>query len=224
MTQRPAFTGRTRKKETGWNVRVMDVVSRWVITVGGIGTVAAVSTVFLLLLWVAFPLLLPARTAAPGHFAVTGAGRVLRAGVDESRSIVWVLRADGALAARVSGTGALLEERRLFPDKTITAAAFGADGTAVAFGFADGTVALGSVGFASSFLDDAAAPAELRGLAVGAQAVSGKAVARRISPSQFRKPTGSRTRPQRRSASSRSRSGRGRRSPRISWRGILPRR
>ncbi len=61
MNQRAAFTGRTRRKQPGWRVRVMDVVSRWVITVGGIGTVAAVSTVFLLLLWVAFPLLLPAR-------------------------------------------------------------------------------------------------------------------------------------------------------------------
>jgi hypothetical protein len=35
MTQRPALTGRTGKKKTSWDVRVMDVVSRWVITVGG---------------------------------------------------------------------------------------------------------------------------------------------------------------------------------------------
>ena len=164
----------------------MDVVSRWVITVGGIGTVAAVSTVFVLLLWVAFPLLLPARTDNPGRFAAPGAAHVLRAGGDESRDIVWVLRADGTVSTRAFDTGVPLEERRLFPERTITAAAFGADGASVALGFADGTVALGSIGFASSFLDDVQAPEELRRLGAEELAVTGGAVARRISPSQLR--------------------------------------
>jgi len=48
--------GARRAKKTRWSVRALDVVSRWVITVGGIGTVAAVSMVFVLLLWVALPL------------------------------------------------------------------------------------------------------------------------------------------------------------------------
>lgn len=186
MNQRAAFTGRTRRKQTGWRVRVMDVVSRWVITVGGIGTVAAVSTVFLLLLWVAFPLLLPARAGNPGRFAVEGSGQVLRAGVDDNRSIVWVLRGDGTLSARAFDTGALLEERRLFPDRTITAAAFAAGGTGIALGFADGTIALGTIGFASSFIDEAAAPPELQRLGAGGRTIAGQAVAQRISPSQFR--------------------------------------
>jgi phosphate transport system permease protein len=186
MSQRPAFTGRARKKETSWRVRAMDVVSRWVITVGGIGTVAAVSTVFLLLLWVAFPLLLPARAGKPAHVAAAAGARVLRLGVDEHLSILWTLRADGSLAVRSFETGALLEERRLFPDRTITATASSASGTEIALGFADGAVALGTLGFASSFVDDTAAPPELRRLPAGGRAVAGTAIAQRISPSQFR--------------------------------------
>jgi phosphate transport system permease protein len=186
MTEQRAFTGRARRKQTRWDVRALDVVSRWVITVGGIGTVAAVSTVFLFLLWVAFPLLFPATAGSPGRLAATGPARALRIGVDDYRSIVWLLRADGTLAARTFDTGALLEERRLFPGRTITASGFGAGGTAVALGFADGSVALGSVGFRSSFIDEKAASPALRRLAVGARAPEGTAVVQRISPSQFR--------------------------------------
>ena len=164
----------------------MDVVSRWVITIGGIGTVAAVSTVFLLLLWVVFPLLLPAKTGSPGRMAAAGVNRALRVGVDDYHSIAWVLRDDGTIMARAFDTGALLEERRLFPGRTITATAFAAGGTEVAVGFDDGTIALGHIGFATTFLDDAAAPAELQRLASDARAISGPAVVQRISPAQLR--------------------------------------
>ena len=99
--------------------------------------------------------------------AAEGAARALRVGIDDYRSIVWLLRADGTLAARAFDSGALLEERRLFPGRTITAAAFSAGGTAVALGFADGSVTLGSIGFRTSFVDDAAAPPALRRLAGG---------------------------------------------------------
>ena len=177
MAEQRAFTGRARRKETRWGVRALDVVSRWVITVGGIGTVVAVSTVFLLLLWVVFPLLLPAKASHPGRMAAEGAARALRIGIDDYRSIAWLLRADGTLVARAFDSGALLEERRLFPGRTITAAGFSAGGTAVALGFADGSVTLGTIGFRTSFVDDAAAPPALRRLAAGARAAEGAAVA-----------------------------------------------
>ncbi len=186
MGKQRAFTGRARRKETRWGVRALDVVSRWVITVGGIGTVVAVSTVFLLLLWVVFPLLLPARASRPGRLAAEGVARALRVGVDDYRSIVWLLRADGTLAARSFDSGALLEQRRLFPGRTISAAAFSAGGTAVALGFADGSVALGSIGFRTSFVDDDAAAPALRRIAAGARAIEGAAVVQRISPTQLR--------------------------------------
>jgi phosphate transport system permease protein len=186
MAKQRAFTGRARRKETRWGVRALDVVSRWVITVGGIGTVAAVSTVFLLLLWVVFPLLLPARSGGLGRVSAESARRALRVGVDDYHSIAWVLRDDGAIIARDFDTGALLEERRLFPERTITAAAFAAGGTSVALGFADGAVALGHIGFATTFIDNVAAAPELQRLAPGARTVAGPAVAQRISPAQLR--------------------------------------
>jgi hypothetical protein len=186
MAEQRAFTGRARRKETSWRVRALDVVSRWVITVGGIGTVAAVSTVFLLLLWVVFPLLLPATTGRAGGSGLGEGPRVLSAGLDDHRSIAWALRADGTLTARAFDTGAVLEELRLFPERTITAAAFTAGGTAVALGFADGAVVLGSIGFRNTFLDEAAADPSLRRLKTGERTILGQAIAQRISPTQFR--------------------------------------
>lgn len=186
MSEKRAFTGRARRKETRLGVRVMDVVSRWVITVGGIGTVVAVSTVFLLLLWVVFPLLLPAKTGSPVRRTEESATRALGVGIDDNRSITWLLRADGTLTARAFDTGKLLEERRLFPGRTITATALSANSSMVALGFADGSVALGSIGYRSSFVDAADASPSLLRLAVGARTPEGVAVAQRISSNQFR--------------------------------------
>ena len=51
-----SFTGRGRRKQTPWTVRSADVIAKWVITVGGIGTIVAVSVVFLFLFAVVAPL------------------------------------------------------------------------------------------------------------------------------------------------------------------------
>ncbi len=56
-----SFTGRARRKKTHWSVRLSDRLSKSLITVGGIGTILAVSTVFFYLLYVTIPLFRPAR-------------------------------------------------------------------------------------------------------------------------------------------------------------------
>ena len=46
----------TRRRKTRWTVHAVERISRWVITLGGIGTIAAVSLVGAFLVYVAVPL------------------------------------------------------------------------------------------------------------------------------------------------------------------------
>src|SRR5512134_787054 len=180
--------GRARRiKKTSWSVRALDVVSRWVITVGGIGTVAAVSMVFVLLLWVALPLLRPASVGGPERLSLPAARAApLGFAVDEYRTAGWLLAADGTLRAFRLDTGETLLARPLFPGRKVTAASFATGSPAASVGFADGAVAIGTIGFGTSFLDPAEAPEALRALAVGATAVLGDGVATRIAPDRLR--------------------------------------
>ncbi|HCF96443.1 MAG TPA: hypothetical protein DEW46_15410, partial [Verrucomicrobia bacterium] len=56
-----SYTGRARKRKTSPAIKLMDLLSQSVITVGGIGTIVAVSMVGLFLVWVVAPLFLPPR-------------------------------------------------------------------------------------------------------------------------------------------------------------------
>lgn len=180
------FSGKKRKKETIWTVRIGDVLSRWIITVGGIGTVIAVSTVFFLLLWVAFPLFLPAQVGPPRPLPAPGSGDILKTSIDEHTLMDWQLFRDGRIRIFRLDTGALFEERQLFPEKTITAASFSNDSADVILGFDDGSVSFGRIGFKAAFLDEGEVEPSLRKLKEGGGAPFGYAMIQRISPDQFR--------------------------------------
>ena len=60
MSSTPTFTGQARRRQTRRSVRIIDRLARGLIAVGGIGTVIAVSTVCIFLVWVVVPLFLPA--------------------------------------------------------------------------------------------------------------------------------------------------------------------
>jgi phosphate transport system permease protein len=85
-----SFTGRRRQRQTRLSVRIADKAARSIITVGGIGTIVAVSTVFLFLFWVVWPLFLPASVSGYRRATVSGVPP-LRAGVDEQQLIGWSL-------------------------------------------------------------------------------------------------------------------------------------
>ena len=57
MTEITPITGRRRQRQTRWTVKLIDRLARRLIIVGGIGTIAAVLSVCVFLLWVAAPLM-----------------------------------------------------------------------------------------------------------------------------------------------------------------------
>ena len=189
MASRPSFTGYQRAKKTRLSVRAGDVLSRFFITVGGIGTIIAVSTVAVFLFWVAFPLLKPALIGDQQEIRTpVRTDRPLRIAIDEYQLSGWALYGDGELVSFRLDTGEVLERRRLFEQKTITASSFSIarGGLRVMLGFHDGTAVFGSITFRTRFIDAPNAPAELDGLELGHSARLDTAMVERISPTQFR--------------------------------------
>lgn len=189
MASGPSFTGYQRARKTRFSVKAGDVLSRLFITVGGIGTIIAVSTVAIFLLWVAFPLLKPALIGDEQEIrTAVRTDRPLRIAMDEYQLSGWALYGDGELVSFRLDTGEVLERRRLFERKTITASSFSIvrGGLRVMLGFRDGTAAFGSITHRTRFIDAADAPAELAGLEPGRSARLDKAMVERISPIQFR--------------------------------------
>lgn len=99
QVQTTTFTGRTRARRTSWRVHAADVVSRVLISIGGIGTIVAVSTVCVFLVWVVLPLFSLAEMGLTRGVAASWSGpaRVLRIGVDEYQTMGWALLADGTV-------------------------------------------------------------------------------------------------------------------------------
>jgi phosphate transport system permease protein len=182
-----SFTGRARKRRTKPLVRVMDGVSRSVITVGGIGTIGAVLLVCIYLFWVSLPLFRPPSVSAEGVIASPwGSSPPVRLGIDEYRRIGWALLPDGTLRTWHADTGEPLSEQKLFGDQAPTAVSFGVNGQDVACGFADGSLRVGRIGFLATFLSPDDVPSQFRNLPPGQTADHEGGVVERTAEGQYR--------------------------------------
>lgn len=154
-SSKPAsFTGVTRRRTTRFSVRAGDVISRLMITIGGIGTILAVLMVCVLLVVVVVPLFLPGTVTSEHQTASPWAGGPRGLSVDEHRMIGWAVLPDGSLSVIRLDTGKPLDTPRLDP-RVPTAMAFSLDGKDVAMGFDDGTVRLAQIIVATRFLSPA---------------------------------------------------------------------
>src|SRR5262249_14378591 len=98
MDARRSFTGHARRRQTSRLVRVGEVLSRFFITIGGIGTIIAVGMVCVFLVWVVHPLFLGAAVKEVESFPVSGnAAQPVRTAVDEYQMLGWTLFSDGTL-------------------------------------------------------------------------------------------------------------------------------
>jgi phosphate transport system permease protein len=168
MQSRISYTGRVRQRKTRWAVRGGEILSRLLITVGGIGTIVAVALVCVFLVWVVYPLFLGATVTRSGGFSLPDKSpRPLRLALDDYEMLAWQVTSDGNLIVFRLDTGKVLERRSLFPGARLTACSSPSRQEHVAFGFADGTVRLGKIGFASRFLESGQVPAEFADLQVG---------------------------------------------------------
>jgi phosphate transport system permease protein len=154
MSEPKTFTGVRREKQTRWGVRLADVVSRTLITVGGIGTIAAILLVFVFLAWVAVPMFdAPTVSDEQSASLAWGEDKLLRVVIDEYRTLGWALNSAGTIIVFRADNGEIIQRKPLFNDAQMTAASFSVDGPSIAIGFADGSIRLGKIDFSADVLD-----------------------------------------------------------------------
>ena len=98
MQPRAPYSGYARRRTTSRLVRVSEVLSRVFITLGGLGTIVAVGTVCVFLVWVVVPLfegttVKPAGTVPPPERHDSP----LLTGVDQYQVLLWAIFPDGTV-------------------------------------------------------------------------------------------------------------------------------
>ncbi|MFO0904360.1 MAG: ABC transporter permease subunit [Pirellulales bacterium] len=150
--ERKSFTGRARRHRNRWAVQFADAAAKWLITIGGIGTIVAVLLVFVFLLSVALPLFWPrASLTLESTASLAAHSKPLAFSVNEYRTLAWLLDADGRLRIVRTDDGALLAERPFLEEGRVTAAAYQPATGDLALGLEDGAVRLGSIRFSATF-------------------------------------------------------------------------
>lgn len=185
--QRPGYK-RGRHLRTRRSTAFADRLARALITVGGIGTIVAVSTVFVFLFWVVKDLFLSAKVGEPTRYEISTGVEVLAVGIDEYQTIAWTLESDGLIRAVGSRDGQNVAEHRVVAVGGSPLTAFGVtpEGRDFALGFADGTVRLASIEFATEYRDADAIEGDLRRLKVGEVGRLGESTVERTVLGQFR--------------------------------------
>ena len=176
-----------RRRETRRGVFFAERVARTAITCGGIGTILAVSTIFVFLAWIVMPLFSSASVGSGERLtSLEAAEPPWHMAVDEERVLAWTLHRDGALELTDLESGRRIDLRHPFGADVPTAASFTPGHDEVVFGFSDGSVRLGVLGFRTEFLIEADVPDVLRGLKIGATAVHDGGVVERTAVGQLR--------------------------------------
>lgn len=153
MTEIAPITGRRRQRQTRWTVKLIDRLARRLIIVGGIGTIAAVLSVCVFLFWVAAPLMFSPQVDGRKALAQADAKEPpVHVALDEFRTMAWTLSRDGRVRVMRLDNGELLSEQPLSEPTPLSAWSLMSGDGSVAFGYADGTVRLGNIRFATRFL------------------------------------------------------------------------
>lgn len=166
---------------------VAERFARTAITLGGIGTIVAVTLIFVFLAWVVMPLFGDPDLVAEASFEAESE-EVWGMNVDEYRLLSWTLQKDGTLELHDLTTGARIDNSQPF-DQAPTAASFLPGGEEVVFGFGDGTVRLGKLGFAEEWPTDDQVPEELKGLKRGTSVAQGGGIVTRTPVGKLRRTT-----------------------------------
>jgi phosphate transport system permease protein len=186
MSERIPYAGRPRQRKTRRSVRIAEVFSRALITVGGIGTIVAVVMVFAFLVYVVLPLFQSASVVSENHVAAWDKAAPLHMGVDEDQTVAWGLFGDGRLDFVDLQTGKLLNRQKVFEGPPLTAWSFAASSPSAVFGFADGSIRTGTIKVATRYLDPEQLPKEALTLAVNQSIPFEKGVLTRTVQGQFR--------------------------------------
>lgn len=175
-----------RQRTTRPGVKVADRLAQALITVGGIGTIAAVSTLCVFLVWVVVPLFLAPEVEERAHSAEALPADSVAIGMDEYTVCGWSCTSAGEVQLfDLVGGQTLAREQPLAGLAPSAVRVSGAENRLV-FGFPDGSVRLGSLGFPAAYLDPAELPGELATLPGGARAPLGAGMLEHTSAGPFR--------------------------------------
>ncbi len=177
-----SFTGYRRAKKTRPGVLVSEIASKSIISVAGIGVIAAVFLVFVFLASVAIPLAAPTKVDEIAEHASLAAGNRSEAaflGIDEFLIAGFKGRQEGRTLRHFRlDTGEVLGDIELFDSRPTALSYTQVDGW-LAAGFEDGSTTLGRVYFDTRFYEDEDVPAALHALRAGEVGVlDGNAVER----------------------------------------------
>lgn len=185
------FTGLRFTRKPRRRVLLVDRWAEGLITLSGIGGIAAVSLVGLFLFWVALPLLrstgLERETdlVRPGGPAGGDAGPIVAQATDGYGTMFWSLRRDGRLFVQDLASGAEID-RTLLNGEAGLRAWSEVSGGQVACGFADGTVILAGIGFATEYHEGEDVPPGFGDLESGQSKVYGNGLLTRTPEGQLR--------------------------------------
>jgi len=132
-------------------VKAADRIAAACISVGGVGTILAVSAVFLFLVSVVVPLLKPGDATERADVTVPPAPRVLQVGTDEYRVAAWTLGEDGMVRVFRLDNGDTVTTRRVVHADSLSAFSFDVESATFGIGQTDGTVRLGRVAFRTDY-------------------------------------------------------------------------
>jgi len=151
-----------RSKETRASVIYGDKLAGIVITVGGLVVIVAVAGIMIFLAQVVYPLFVSGDLKGQVSHDVDQARDVAWVTADEFQSLATSVSADGAVVTFHVPTGRVIRRGQLdFGGQSATAVGGILTRDRVAFGFADGTVRFGVIGFQVTSTPRSAAPADL---------------------------------------------------------------
>jgi phosphate transport system permease protein len=138
-----------RSHKTRWTVKVADRIATFSITVGGVGTILAVTGVFLFLVSVVVPIVRPGRTEHVKSARLESPA--LYVGTDEYRVCGWALGRDGAWRAFRLDNGDTLSTHVLAPADSFVVASFDVESASLAVGLTDGSIRTFRIGFETDY-------------------------------------------------------------------------
>ena len=184
---RPSVTY-VRSKKTKASVVWMDAAAGRIISVGGLFVIATVFAIMLFLIWVAIPLFGTGTASEPHSYKLAEAGGpVISASLDEYASLGLELSSSVHLTAFHAPSGKRVDDIQFdFAGATPSAFARTLQGDDIAYGFADGTVRLGSLAIETRIVDPKTLPQNLVTLP-GGDRTEGHAVYLNVAGNQVRR-------------------------------------
>jgi len=179
--------GQPRRMTTRWTVRAADHLANWVIAVGGVGTIVAVSGVFVFLVFVVVPLFLPGSAREQDRVKAPGATMPLHMAVDEYRVAGWTLSPDGVVHVFRLDTGAEVSRHPFVHADSVSAWSWNASDGSVELGYVDGTVRSGKIRFVTDFPTEGDLPAAARALGPDDRMTVGEGVVELTRAGKFRR-------------------------------------